>query len=86
MILFLLFQRRVLFDAWLDCGFSPWFAKIPFETCCDIGFQLFKIARFHGLPLSKIGALIFAYRHLQYRFSKRTDVSDPVPGFSSGLW
>ena len=32
-----------------------------------------------------MGALIFAYRHLQHRFSKRTDVSDPVPGFSSGL-
>ena len=37
MILFLLFQRRVLFHGWLHC-FSPWFAKIHFETCCDIRF------------------------------------------------
>ncbi len=38
MILFLLFQRRVLFHGWVHYGFSPWFAKIPFETCCDIRF------------------------------------------------
>jgi hypothetical protein len=38
MILFLLLQRRVLFQGWLHCGFSPWFPKIPFETCCDIRF------------------------------------------------
>jgi len=32
-----------------------------------------------------MGGFIFAYRHLQHRFSKRTGVSDPVPGFGSGL-
>src|SRR5258708_37029090 len=47
---------------------------------------MINIARFHGIPLSKNRrALIFAYRYLQHRFSKRTDVSDPVPDFSSGL-
>jgi hypothetical protein len=30
MILFLLFQRRVLFQGWRHGGFSSWFAKIPF--------------------------------------------------------
>jgi len=48
MILFLLFQRRVLFHGWLHC-FSPWFAKIHFETCAISDFSCFKIARFHGL-------------------------------------
>lgn len=38
MILFLLFQRRVLFQSWLHRWFRLWFAKILFETCCDIGF------------------------------------------------
>ena len=38
MILFLLFQRRVFFHGWLRSRFNPWFAKIPFETCCDIRF------------------------------------------------
>src|SRR5258708_8847089 len=47
---------------------------------------MINIARFHGIPLSKNRrAIIFAYRYLQHRFSKRTDVSDPVPDFSSGL-
>ena len=51
MILLLLFQRRVFFHSWLRSRFNPWFAKIPFKTRSDIRFQLFKIARFHGLPL-----------------------------------
>src|SRR5437016_14439322 len=35
--------------------------------------------------VTRIGALIFAYGHLQHRFPKRTDVPDAVPDFSSGL-
>ena len=56
MILFLLLQRLVVFQGWLHCGSCLWFANIPFKTRCDISFQLFQIARFHGLPQGKIGA------------------------------
>ena len=38
MILTLLFQGGVFFQGWLPCGFSAWFAKISFETCCHISF------------------------------------------------
>ena len=51
MILFLLFQRRVLFPGWLRSKSNRWFAKIVLETCCGIRFELFKTARFHDLPL-----------------------------------
>ena len=85
MVLSLPFQRLVIFQRWLHCGFSPWFAQIPFEACCDIRFQLFEIVRFHGVPLSKIDGLIFAHGHFQDRFPKRTDVPDPLPDYRSGV-